>query len=75
MNLTNAIIRDLVSDIRGSKRALDAAIWHDQWPRSEEVVYERQCRLQVTALFKHRHTAKLNRYGWPILTEFGVMGK
>lgn len=32
--------------------------------------YRAKCLACIQALFKNRHTVKLDRYGWPMLPEF-----
>ena len=48
------IILDLIVDIRCAER--------DGQPE-----YAEQCRRQVRAFFKARHTARRDRYGWPLV--------
>lgn len=31
---------------------------------------DKSCYPQISALWKNRHTVKLDKYGWPILPEF-----
>lgn len=59
------IVRDLICDIRFSRRKIGTRFWNHA-----EMLYLRLCEIQVTALFRKRHSVKLDRYGWPQLKEF-----
>jgi hypothetical protein len=56
-NLTRAIVRDLISDIRCSETR------DREMPGMLE--YAAKCRRQVATVFRNRHGLKLDRYGWP----------
>lgn len=66
MNPVNAVIRDLISDVRFSERSLNAGTWANPWLRSEEETYLRNCRDKAIAIFRQRHSCRMDRYGWPL---------
>lgn len=50
-------MKDLIVDLRlGREQGLET--------------YCATLTFQIRALFKHRHTVRLNWFGWPVLTEF-----
>jgi hypothetical protein len=51
------LVRDLIADIRVcEERDKD---------QPEMLAYARVCRANVSLLFRERHRARLDRYGWP----------
>lgn len=59
-DLVRLLIRDQIADIRHARRLIRAGL-HVK----ENQVYERECCEQLSRLFEHRHTVRLDRYGWP----------
>lgn len=66
--LIRALLSDLIADIRYSTRIIDRNVIALAPQENER--YRDLCLTQLRALFKHRHTVRLNRYGWPLLPEF-----
>lgn len=66
MNAIRAIARDLVTDIRCSDRDINAGADNVL----ERMKYRATCRVQLSQLYRERHTVKLDRYGWPMLSMF-----
>lgn len=60
--LVAGIIRDLVVDIRCAER--DAKALEDQ----ALDMYALMCRSDLKRLWRVRHTVRLDRYGWPVMT-------
>ena len=59
--LKKLLIKDLISDIRFTKRLIDA-----NQNVSENKKYLTETYNQVIELFFNRHTVKLNHCGWPM---------
>ena len=59
------IVRDLITDIRYSGKKIAKGMNVE-----EETRYRDLCLQELRDLFRHRHTVKLDRYGWPDLDSF-----
>lgn len=55
------LVRQLAADLAADARAAD---------RHAQPAYAATVRAQFRALFKARRTVRLDRFGWPRLTEF-----
>lgn len=58
--LTNDIIRDLIVDIRFSKRRIACG-----YNVEEETIYLEKCYSQLRKVLSHKHSIIFDRNGWP----------
>lgn len=61
-NLSNDMIRDVIADIRFSRRLVAAGI-----NTEENQKYNQQCTRDLKALLGVRHNMSLDQFGWPIV--------
>ena len=67
MKLSNKqLIRDLVADLVADIRFCNRNHGSDQ------IKYRDNCLAQVRELYLHRHTVKLDQFGWPKLPTFKI---
>lgn len=61
-NLSNDMIRDVIVDIRCSRRFIATGV-----DVEDNQKYERKCIRDLKVLLGVRHNMKMDRYGWPIV--------
>ena len=66
MNALRAIVRDQISDYRITlQRINDGTAVECGHNIASEYDYAEKCKVQVGVIYRNRHTARLDRYGWP----------
>ena len=65
--LTLFIVQDLIKDIRFSIRKINTSM-----DNINEVNYRKDLLIRLKDIFIHRHTVRLDRYGWPMLSTFKI---